>query len=303
MTFQLLCPCGRAIEGRRQTRHQVVPCPGCGRATFVLPRSALAEADAPAPWARRWWRGPLVAGVGCLALLLLAFVVVLPRLIPPRDTPSNAEPPAPPDEIEAGRRLLRQGKFRLARQALDEAVRRRDRAPSALTPAEHRELNQLYRQADLLARLLPVTLAEVARRARLERDPQEWELAFDDFHGKAILLDGVVKRDRLGKAVFDDDFDADGERVRVAVDDLEALADLPLDDGPRVVFGARLASCEREAGGWVVRLRRDSGVLLTDLDAVNAVWTGTPDEGLKEVLARQEKWLGERAAPPVRPKE
>jgi hypothetical protein len=69
------------------------------------------------------------------------------------------------------------------------------------------------------------------------------------------------------------------------------------------VFGARLLGCRREAGGgWVIRFQRDSGVLLTDLGAVIAGTRKAPDEGLKEALIRQQKWLDERdVASPARP--
>ena len=67
--------------------------------------------------------------------------------------------------------------------------------------------------------------------------------------------------------------------MRLALEDLAVLHDLPLDDRPRLIFGARLAGCEREpGGGWVVHFERDSGVLVTDHDAVVAALTQPPDE-------------------------
>jgi hypothetical protein len=305
VSYQLLCQCGRALAGTRQRRHQVVTCPGCGRAVFVLPLSAYAPAeDAPAHRPRRWWRGPLVAGAGCVALLLLAFVLVLPGLMRPRDAEKSEEQFDLSGHVKKGHRQMGQGKFRLARRTLDEAVRRRDRDPAALSAAQHRELNQLHRQADILARLLNVTLAEVVRRAQLSRDAEEWALRFEDFRGRSVIFDDAVGRDDRDRPVLAHDVvEVKDERVRLALEDLAVMHDLPLDERPRLVFGARLAGCEREpGGGWVVRFERDSGVLLTDLDAVVAALTQPPDEGLKQVLARQQKWLDERAAvAPARP--
>jgi len=306
VSYQMLCQCGRALAGARQRRHQVVPCPGCGRAVFVLPRSAFAPAEeTPARPARRWWRGPLLAGAGCLVLLFLAFVLVLPWLVRPRPTEQNEEEFDLNAHLDKGRRQMGQGKFRLARQTLFEAVRRRDRDPAALTAAQHRELNQLYRQADLLARLASFTGSDLVRQARLARGPDEWALQFEeDYRGRSFVFDDVVRRDERGRPVLKGMIaPLEAEAARAALEDLEILNDLPLDDGPRLVFGARLAGCEREAGGgWVVRFERDSGVLLTDLGAVVAAMTRPPDEGLKQVLARQQKWLDERggSAPPRR---
>jgi hypothetical protein len=305
VSYQLLCQCGRAIAGARQRRHQVVPCPACGRAVFVLPRSAYAPAEGvPARPPRRWWRGPLLAGAGCVALLLLAFVLVLPRLMRPRQTQKSEEEFDLSGQVEKGRRQMGQGKFRLARRTLDDAVRRRDRDPAALSAAQHRELNQLHRQADLLGRLLNVTLAEVVRHAQLSRDAEEWALRFEDFRGRSVIFDDAVGRDDRDRPVLAHDVvEVKDERVRMALEDLAVMHDLPLEARPRLVFGARLAGCEREpGGGWVVRFERESGVLLTDHDAVAAALTQPPDEGLKLVLARQQRWLDERAAAaPARP--
>lgn len=75
--------------------------------------------------------------------------------------------------------------------------------------------------------------------------------------------------------------------------DLTILSRLPLERPYRVLFGARLASVGREAGGrLVVRFQPDSGVLLTDPGAVRACLLGQPpDDALSEVLRRQQDWL------------
>ena len=45
------------------------------------------------------------------------------------------------------------------------------------------------------------------------------------------------------------------ERVRLAVDDLPVLQNLPLEP-PYAAFAGRLAKVQRENGGWVVHLSR-----------------------------------------------
>jgi len=148
----------------------------------------------------------------------------------------------------------------------------------------------------------------VATLARQARDAEEWQERFArEFRGRSVVFINVpVGRDRRGRPTLPlrtYDVEADDEFARVALEDLDVLRDLPLDDSPRLVFGARLLSCEREAGGeLVIRLEPDSGVLLTDLEAVVAAEVQAPDEGLRRAIARQKKWLEERAAvEPARP--
>ena len=65
-----------------------------------------------------------------------------------------------------------------------------------------------------------------------------------------------------------------------------------ITDRPRrLLFGARLASVDREGGAWVVRFERASGVLLTDEGAVAACGLPPLDTELREVLRQQDLWL------------
>ena len=128
------------------------------------------------------------------------------------------------------------------------------------------------------------------------RDPEEWAAEFAAFRGRTFLFDDVVRRDNEGRPVLGSYVvEVKGEVVRLALEDLDVLRDLPLDEGPRMLFGARLAQCDREEGGsWVIHFAPDSGVLLTDLEAAEAASPGRPlDPGLKETLQRQQQWLDE----------
>jgi hypothetical protein len=277
-------------------------CPGCGRGVFVLPRSpfeaAVPAARAPAtPW--RSWRVPVIAAAGCVVVVLASFLAVWPYLgREGKHGPIAAEernaPRDPSAVVEEARRALAQGQFRVALELLDEALSLR---------AKGREVTQLHRQADLLARLSPRSLEEVARHAMLVRDPREWEKQFADYHGRAVLFDDAVRRDAAGEPVLAHHVvEAGDAQVRVALSDLEILRDLPLDDGPRLIFGAKLARCGREeGGGWVVRFLPDSGVLMTDLAAVEACYPTPLDEGVKPTLERQARWLDERDGTPAVP--
>ena len=311
MSYEVVCNCGQTLRGDRQGRHQVLSCPGCGEKVFVLPLSPLAALSGAVPLGvpsapRRWWRAPLLAAVASLLALLVAFVVAWPFLIRPAKLQEEAKPDekSVPHQMEAGRRALGEGKFRMARQLLNEAIELRDESPDSLSPADSRQLNQLHRQADLLARLLPVSLDEVARQGRLVRDPAEWDLQMDEYRGRSVIFDDVVKRDDRSRPVLGNHVVRAGDEiVRVALEDLTLLRDLPLDDQPRLIFGARLVHCHREEGGsWVVRFEPDSGVLLTHLDATAVCLPVPPDQALEQTLARQQRWLDEQAVvQPARP--
>jgi DNA-directed RNA polymerase subunit RPC12/RpoP len=309
VSYEVVCICGQTIRGERQARHQVINCPGCGEKVFVLPRSPFTVPPdarlAASTTRRRWWLAPLLAGVVCLAALLIAFAAAWHLLIRPHEPAAEAgSEEGLAKQVEAGRSALGQGKFHLARRLLGEAVDRRDEQPGILPPAASRQLNQLHRQADLLSRLLPVSLEEIVRQGRLVRDRTEWALQMDDYRGRSVVFDDVVRRDQRGVPILATYVvEVDDEIVRLALEDLTLLRDLPLDDEPRLIFGARLHSCEREEGGeWVIRFVPDSGVLLTDPDAVAACLPGSPDRTLEQTLARQRRWLDERSVvPPGQP--
>jgi hypothetical protein len=194
--------------------------------------------------------------------------------------------------MAAGRRALGEGHFHLAARELNQAVQRRDQQPGLLAPEEDRQLNQLQRQSDLLARLLTHSLQEVVQQGARVRDDDEWEAQFNkDYRGRTVLFDDLVGPDPTGRpALTSYKVAVAGQKVRVALEDLTLLQALPLDVPQRLVFGARLAQCAREAGGvWVIRFEPGSGVLLTDAGAAAAC--GPPDREVLEVLRRQQAWL------------
>jgi hypothetical protein len=308
VSYEVMCSCGQILRGERQRRYQVVPCPSCGRGVFVLPHSALDVRDeeslAPAPRGKGLlaWRTPLLVGAGSLVLLLAAFAVAWPFLVkqpPGSDEHTLDEKTLLLAKIEAGTRALAQGRFHRARRDLNEAVRRRDAHPGLLTRKQHRRLNRLQRQANLLARLSLLPLEEIVRQAMLVRDAEERDLQMEEHRGRSFLLDDVVRRDADGRPVLATyAAEVGDEGVRLALEDLTILRNLPLDEGPRLVFGARLLRCDREeGGGWVVRFEPDSGVLLTDAEAVEAASPVSLDPGLKETLQRQQRWLDDFPTP------
>jgi hypothetical protein len=199
--------------------------------------------------------------------------------------------------MDAGQRALGEGHFHLAARELNLAVRRRDQRPDLLSPEQNRQLDQLRRQSDLLADLLTQPLQDIVQQGARVRDDNEWEAQFNKhYRGWAVLLDDAVGLDPAGRpALTTYQVVVPGQKVRVALEDLTLLQALPLDVPQRLLFGARLARCAREAGGvWVVRFEPDSGVLLTDAGAAEACCPSGPE--VHEVLRRQQDWLTDRAA-------
>jgi DNA-directed RNA polymerase subunit RPC12/RpoP len=309
--YEVTCACGQAVRGLRKRRHQVVRCPGCGAAVFVLPRSpwppvedgarpAAAAGAAPAV-ARSPWLMPAVAGAVSLAVLLVLFLLALPLLS--RRAPTEQAQMASQDQrlaaaMAAGERALADSNYRLALREFNAAVDLRDRNPGLLAPAQDRWLTRLQRQSDLLARLLNRSLQEVVQEAALVRDPDEWQARFDDdYRGRTVIFDDTVGRDADGRpALSTYAVVVNKETVRLALEDLKLLQALPLQPPARMLFGARLAGCAREeGGGWVIRFEADSGVLLTDPGAAASCCPAPPGRELDEVLHRQGEWLDDLA--------
>jgi hypothetical protein len=285
------------VQGLRQRQHQVLACPGCGRRLFVLPQDSWAGPAAgvapPASLGRRLALAAMLAGVAALGGLAVLFVVL--RYSVPRGAaaPTTAvdEPTRLHNLIDEGRRALADGNFRRAHRLLDQARLLRGRHPAALPAAEVAHLEQLARQADLLADLLRIPLEDILRQGQRLRDEEEWQAQFGDYRGRSVLFDDTVRPDERGRpalAVYR--VAADGVTARLALEDLTLWQHLPAAPG-RVLFGARLAGCARVAGGgWVFLFQPDRGVLLTARGAAAASCPVPLEPELEEVLKRQATW-------------
>jgi hypothetical protein len=308
--FSVSCFCGHVVAGKRSHRHQLVPCPACGAEVFVLPTNPWLSAVArdpresvqrslgsgplvvPAGRDSRWWWMPVAAAASTLAVVALAFSIFLPLLGRPASVVIRQSPEGLQDVSESGRRALAEGNYFLAERQLAVAIGTRCESRTA---AELRQLDQLRRQADLLARLHGRSLQEVLSEALPLRSDDEWRERFRAEHlGKAVVFDDVVARDGTGRpvlAVYR--VRVGNEKARVALEDFRLLKVLPLDPPCRLLFGGRLADLARESGGgWAFHFEPNSGVLLTDSGAVTAC-LGPPDTDLLEVLRRQQQWIAD----------
>jgi hypothetical protein len=196
--------------------------------------------------------------------------------------------------VQAGQKSLAAGNFRRAADELGRARGLLEDRGSPADIAEHRRVVQLQRQAALLADLLSESLGEILQRAA-ELPEEEWQAQFEHrYQSHAVVFDADVTRDVGGNPRLGYHLHAGPERARIDIGDLILLAALPRQRPPRLLFGARLAAVRRETGGvWVVRFASDSGVLLTDLDAVMACCPPPIDEETVTLVQRQAGWQAE----------
>jgi hypothetical protein len=191
-----------------------------------------------------------------------------------------------------GRQALKDRSPRRARDLFAEALHKLRAEPQGTEAPKYAELVQLHRQANLLARLMPVPLQDVLQHATQARDDSEWREEFADYRGRAVLFDDIVKRDSSKRPVLSTYVVRTQTAVaRLALEELTLWGRVPLDRSPRALFGARLDRCEREEGGtWVFHFVPDSGTLLTEPAAVQ-FWLPVDDD-LQRVLNEQRDWLG-----------
>jgi hypothetical protein len=203
--------------------------------------------------------------------------------------------------MAAAQGALAERNFHKAQNALEEVRARADRQPGLLSKEDQRRLVQLQRQSELLALLLNDSLQEIVRLASLHRDVEEWQAKFaTDYRGHSVIFEDEVSREDGRPVLLHYRVQVGNETARVALEDLTLLRDLPLDEPKRLLFGARLASVARETGGlWVIRFEPDSGVLLTDKDAVAACLpffskeeqSSSSGQALLDVLRTQQEWV------------
>jgi hypothetical protein len=282
---------------------QLIDCPGCGRKRFILPNSPWtgrevsglsSTAASPIPAAnvnlRRLVLVILVGGATAMGLIFLVVNSYLRRAA----GPNSETPPVDARSLTAsGLRELREGNVRLALKNLNAAIEQRSRNPDSLSRDELHKLNQLRRESELLAQLLNDPLEDILLLALQIRNEDEWRAKFEDYRGRSVIFEDVLRSDAAGRPMLGIYVLRAGDvEARVALEDLTLLRDVPLDPPQRWFFGARLASCRREEGGvWIVRFEPESGVLLTDEAAASACWPGPIDDELRDVLTRQEEWL------------
>lgn len=248
----------------------------------------------------RSWRW--VVGVPVLLVVSLAVglgILGLRSARTPGARPTTGDEPSPQAQLRQktteARQALAAGNFQLAVAALDAARTASDQLQGVLFAEELRQLRQLHRQAALLADLLDQPLGDILHQAVASADEQDWQAIFARrYRGRAVVFEAEVRRDASGRYHLGYALAAGQQPATLEMSDLALLALLPLDAPVRLLFGGRLASIRRERfGEWVVRLEPDSGVLLTDTDAVVGLGLDPREPDLAAALQRQRGWLAD----------
>jgi len=299
--FVVACPCGQRIQGFRTPCAQTIRCPNCRTPTFALglsPLPVMGEDGIPLPpVAPRLnpWVLPISAIVGTIAFVTIGLTVLLIMLSSsPATTTQPTTPTVSAEDIrqraDRGQQLLERGSFLQANEQFNEANQLRLQSPNLLSPRETRQFQQQHRQADLLANLLTKSLEEVLFHAQ-GLGPEEWQKQFArEYKGRSVCFDDDIKREGANYQLRVYQVRSAGEMAHVDLN-LDLLRKMDTRLPGRVLFGARLASVQRERdGGWVIRFDHTSGVLLTNEGAVRAC--GLPlDDAMKRLIRDQTEWV------------
>lgn len=301
--FAVPCPCGATLRGHRLAVAQVLPCPGCGRDVFVLPRCPYPPPGpahpptSPTPPPRPPGRAVTWLLTGVAALLLTAVAAGTVTLLatwpaaPSRPASPAAAQLAPAAEswqahLSRARGHVRLGHFRLALGELDAALAGVG-AGGCDTPG-HAALAHRRAEAALFADLLAEPLEDlVAHAAALPGG--EWRAESElRYRGRSVVLDTTLAPAgeddwQVGYAAHVGD-----EAVTLSLRGVDALRPLPRDGPRRVVLGLRLDGVARaRPGQWVVRFAPDGGVLCADPEALAACCPALGDAATAEVLRSQ----------------
>jgi len=151
------------------------------------------------------------------------------------------------------------------------------------------DIIQAANEAEIFVNLspqLPEDMLEEAGRT----DPDTWASKFNDLYkGRAVLIDSIItdvptpgepSRYMLGYVIVPPGGTNNFLNTREARPDRYAFIDLegfelferpPAQKGQRVIFGAKLASFEKNGDVWWVGLQPKSGVFITHSQALKAV--------------------------------
>jgi hypothetical protein len=191
--------------------------------------------------------------------------------------------------ISQGQQSWREGNFQSAVEEF--RVARRIETDLSGKP-EFSQLDQLLRQAELLADLLAESLEEVSHQMEGLGEREAQSVFVRRFKGKAVVFYSGVRQDANGKYYMDYRLVNGAWESSADLGNLVLFKQLPLREPTTVLFGARLEQMRRQANGsWLIGFQPDSAVLLTDLDAATGCCFGVAnDDELRAVVARQAEW-------------
>jgi hypothetical protein len=312
--FQVTCGCGQVVQGVRRSRHQVVSCRACGTRLFVLPRSPLpppappsaksqpiihpaSRSSPPPPRPLRVrlrlpsgpWRLPLLAALLTLAVVVMVYVTLFLLFVQRPQSAETSGAEAIQDHVRAGKLALADQDFPAALKAFQKARAGYDQQPPlARAASEGRRLQQLVRQAEVLANRLPEPLERMLRRwDKLEGE--ELENVTVPYRNKFAVFDLEVMKDGANQVRYRRLLGP--EVPQLGLDGLVLIDRLASRNHfRRLLFAAQLAGVTRDPDDRLtVGLVPDSGVLITEQEVARACFPVVDDE-MRDVL----EWQTER---------
>jgi hypothetical protein len=253
----------------------------------------------------RPWLVPVTAAGLTLLIGILGVGIALRYLVFPPAGPQSlaAVRDRMAQHVSAGQQALVDREYALARKEFEAARTLRQQHPQAMSGADSRQLNQLFRQTDLLADRLP-NLRDLIELRKGTKNDHDWDFLFKGrYQGKAVFFDVTVSEPG-GQPYQVDRFHPhpglegmSPELVRLHLQDLKLLQNIRPSTPVRLLFGARLADLRNEGVGEqslrVIHLQPDSGVLLTDAGAVASLLQQPLDNDLQALLKQQADWAAD----------
>jgi hypothetical protein len=297
--YSVECACGATVSGTRKSTAQVRICPVCKQKVFVLGRSPLAPPDDHRSQltgnlvfdARFRW--PLVILGTFLIVVITACTIVWFASRQPQTNRLARE--SVMKHRQAAEEAWKLADYPAAAREYERAIRIcHDEGSDDAT--EIRELTQNFKQANLAAHRLPERLDELLSVKWKNIDDADLQTLFAQRgRGMAVAFDIFVSRRRAGQFLYERHLGL--ELPRMDLGSLSDLDTLPLRQKQRVIFGARLASLDRDRAcpiddskRWSLSFEPDSFVLLTDPAIVKVMGLAIDDE-TQAVLERQRGWL------------
>lgn len=239
--------------------------------------SVLEKREGLREWARRR-KMPLVL-VSVMLLVVSTFAVRLWRHRR-ENLPHEAEV-----NYVQGTEALENGEFDSAKRKL--AVAASDFKSLGIRDGRGRQSRQLANEAAILADRATRTLEEIIEEAARYDPPEKWPSRFETiYRGQAVIIDSEVAAVPAHSASGSYELThrifvgrSPGRRGRIDLKGFKLFEALKPVKSQRVTFGARLESLTLDGNEWVLGLEPDSGVIMTNQDALEkADWTPLAEE-------------------------
>ncbi|MCE9533684.1 MAG: hypothetical protein K8T89_21540 [Planctomycetes bacterium] len=250
----------------------------------------------PAPPRRRTkrdrWRTPLLAAGFTLVVAISFFLILFESSLFRKGKNHSPQDRTYIDEqTMEGKRAIADGKFANAAIHFRQARERLDSIDKNRLNPESRWLDQMDREASIIADISGESINDILQLARGLGD-SHWKEQFKArYENKAIIFDTLVYSAGGGVTRIDFAGYIGGNPVRIEIHGAASLRGKLTDQPIRLVMGARLGEARKEKNGsWLILMKPESVVLFTDPTMFQG--SSVPvDSDMAEVLRRQAAML------------